>query len=249
VRTPKEIDIRSVNYNPDKSEEESTKSLACIGINQGKYWVYCPEDAPQSLNERIWVVIRFYLNSSTGESGYKLDIGDTLKIGRCQFLVKELVIDMMKAAKEAIVANTNVKVQQEQVQVQAQEQPKATDKAPEITNLEVKPNEQLKCRICLSEDNSTENPLIQSPCACMGTVKWFHIECITQWLKSQITERNTDYTTSYSWDKFKCELCKAQYPGICNTLNPKIILPCQTGQNKRFSASPDHSPIICCSKV
>ena len=36
------------------------------------------------------------------------------------------------------------------------------------------------CRICLSEDNETSNPLI-NPCTCSGTMKYIHLFCLKQW--------------------------------------------------------------------
>ena len=39
------------------------------------------------------------------------------------------------------------------------------------------------CRICLSEDQEKENPMI-SPCKCDGTMKYIHYLCLKEWLQS-----------------------------------------------------------------
>ena len=82
-------------------------------------------------------------------------------------------------------------------------------------NTESKVNE-IKCRICLDEENTEKNPLISSPCNCSGSVKYMHISCLQQWIKSQITEKKTDSVSSYIWKEFRCDVCKANYPGKGN---------------------------------
>ena len=38
------------------------------------------------------------------------------------------------------------------------------------------------CRICLGdEEDSIKNPLI-SPCKCLGSLKYIHIDCLKKWL-------------------------------------------------------------------
>lgn len=69
----------------------------------------------------------------------------------------------------------------------------------------------LPCRICLSESNETENPLI-APCKCDGTMKFIHIRCLQQCLRSKIASRYSDFTVSFSWKKLCCDLCKKAYP-------------------------------------
>lgn len=69
----------------------------------------------------------------------------------------------------------------------------------------------LPCRICLSEMNEQENPLI-SPCICAGTMKYIHIKCLQQFLRSKLANRSTDSTISFAWKKLGCDLCKKPYP-------------------------------------
>ena len=44
------------------------------------------------------------------------------------------------------------------------------------------------CRICLDEEDTSifgkENPFI-TPCACHGSMKFIHVNCIREWLDSK----------------------------------------------------------------
>ena len=67
------------------------------------------------------------------------------------------------------------------------------------------------CRICYSEEDLNENPLI-SPCKCSGSMKYIHYNCLKNWLKSKIEFDNTDLIITYSINKIQCELCKETFP-------------------------------------
>ena len=69
----------------------------------------------------------------------------------------------------------------------------------------------INCRICLYSDNKAENPLV-SPCGCTGSVKYVHIDCLKQWIKSKGVSRTTGVSTEYRWKKIYCELCNRDLP-------------------------------------
>lgn len=76
----------------------------------------------------------------------------------------------------------------------------------------------LTCRICLSEEEENvyynsnfKNPLI-TPCECIGSVKYVHLECLQTWLQSKVNvKENGEHTTQILWKNLDCELCKTQY--------------------------------------
>ena len=41
-------------------------------------------------------------------------------------------------------------------------------------------NESNSCRICLGDENTDEDPLLE-PCKCSGTMKYIHAECLKNW--------------------------------------------------------------------
>ncbi|XP_026397236.1 probable E3 ubiquitin ligase SUD1 isoform X1 [Papaver somniferum] len=65
-------------------------------------------------------------------------------------------------------------------------------------NQEIEEDEEKICRICHSPGDS-ENPL-QYPCACSGSMKFVHPECLLQWMKQRVT--------------FECEVCKHKF-SVC----------------------------------
>ena len=69
--------------------------------------------------------------------------------------------------------------------------------------------EEIMCRICLSEEEP-DNPII-SPCNCIGSVKWIHVECIREWLEGKKHKKETPFVNSYIWRGLECEICKAFY--------------------------------------
>ena len=66
------------------------------------------------------------------------------------------------------------------------------------------------CRICQSEDNTLEDPLI-SPCKCAGSIKYIHAKCMQEWYKSKLVSRCIRNTSSYSIRGLECELCKQRF--------------------------------------
>jgi len=193
----KDISIadRYVEINP------KLKILANIGILKNQYWIYSMPKV-SSAEEELWIVLRKYIDEY-GIKGYKLNEGVVIKMGRCRYTVKELVVD-----SEIIKMEKNI---------QAEEVPivNVLDKQPgimfESTLPDLDKNEERQCRVCLGDDNEMSNRLIESPCLCIGSVKFIHIDCLNQWLKSKVTKKETKAAVTYSWKQFECDVCKKLY--------------------------------------
>ena len=67
------------------------------------------------------------------------------------------------------------------------------------------------CRICYSNLNTYENPLI-CPCKCSGSLAYIHYKCLKNWLHSKIENKNNETTITYNLKNYYCELCKENYP-------------------------------------
>ena len=72
------------------------------------------------------------------------------------------------------------------------------------------------CRICLEEDETSENPFI-IPCECSGSVKFIHLKCLRDWLNSKRVKQVSSNlspgnkegnVTFYYWKDLQCEMCK-----------------------------------------
>eukprot|EP00826_Nyctotherus_ovalis_P062347 TRINITY_DN9002_c0_g2_i3.p1 TRINITY_DN9002_c0_g2~~TRINITY_DN9002_c0_g2_i3.p1 ORF type:complete len:239 (-),score=31.04 TRINITY_DN9002_c0_g2_i3:288-1004(-) len=162
--------------------------------------------------------------------------GDVVKLGRCSFLVKEVVGESKETALEA---KEELKLTQNDIDIEVNEdlneikpeeildnkvhdgilesskssEGDAENKEEESGKaLSAKSNE-IKCRICLGDDSTKENPMISSPCKCLGSIKYIHANCLQHWLKSKVSEHKNSFCYSYCWKEFECDVCKTKYPG------------------------------------
>lgn len=136
-------------------------------------------------SEPIWLVART-MKTKFGP-GFILQEGQILKLGRVCFKVS-----MLRTATE-------------------EEESDNTQDSEEFDICIPNEREAGICRICLSNDSDSTNPLI-SPCKCAGSMKFIHLMCLRQWLNSRMISRNTENCVSFSWKSIDCEICKAIIP-------------------------------------
>ena len=68
------------------------------------------------------------------------------------------------------------------------------------------------CRICLSDDyDDNNNPLI-NPCKCSGTMKYLHLECLRQLVKSKVQTTVNERVTVLTFKTLECDICKSPFP-------------------------------------
>ena len=77
--------------------------------------------------------------------------------------------------------------------------------------MQIEAKDQVSCRICLSDETDSENPMV-SLCYCTGTMGIMHVACLQQWLSSKITHSTQGSVNIYSWKSLGCEICKFRYP-------------------------------------
>ena len=182
-----------------EKDNEKKKYLVTLDDKEGKLILYkrILKDLPinneslESLQEQIWYVI----NQKTYKSQkyrsnyiYELKKNDIIKLGRIKFIIK----DMNIVGKEILKSNETFI-------------PFEINKLSRII-------EEENCRICYSNDNSSENNPMISICKCKGSMN-LHLECLKLWLKSklEIKEINNKPGVSYIINKFNCELCHEPY--------------------------------------
>jgi hypothetical protein len=153
----------------------------------------------------IWISIR----SLSEQNGFKLTTNDYIKVGRRQFRVKQMSVDP-HASEPFDIADKK----------SHQEVSSSFICSPSASR-----SQAASCRICLSDETSAEDPLI-CPCKCAGTMKYIHLLCLRQWLKSSMKTRQTGSSVSYFWKTLKCELCKEKLPSSVNVKDRYIELIC-----------------------
>lgn len=72
---------------------------------------------------------------------------------------------------------------------------------------------EVACRICYSEYEDDENPLL-SLCKCAGTLKYIHLMCLRNWLGAKMTYKDNEVGVTYLLTTLECELCKTPLPNM-----------------------------------
>ena len=137
---------------------------------------------------------------------YKIKEGDIIKFGRIKLRIKKIVFNNINnndgdnnIENKSAIENKDKNNRQKDVKENFSE--KISQKKQKI------------CRICYSEEEDKNNPLIQ-PCSCTGSLKYIHLSCLRQWLntKSFIKVDSNSYCVSYLTKQAECELCKHIFP-------------------------------------
>lgn len=73
-----------------------------------------------------------------------------------------------------------------------------------------------KCRICFCEGSFDGNDPLISPCKCIGSLKYIHLNCFRKWLTSKVTTKSssTNNIYCYTFKSLECEICKSIIPEI-----------------------------------
>lgn len=175
-----------------------------------------------SCNEKAYVAIKHTFdrnmknNYPRGYSGLKLKEGDVLKFGKVSLICKE--INLISSGESNFS-----KMKEKTIGDNFPDENDCNNPDLNIhgssskSKLILSQNKQLKisksclCRFCLCEDNEDDNPLI-APCHCAGTMKYIHIDCLKNWLKSKISIKTSNNFISYSFKQLECELCLTPVP-------------------------------------
>ena len=74
-------------------------------------------------------------------------------------------------------------------------------------------NEENICKICYSDSNENDNPLVHL-CSCSGGIRFAHYFCIKKWMETKLIIKENEKKTvkSYNIKSFNCEICKTPYP-------------------------------------
>ena len=135
---------------------------------------------------------------------YKLNEGDIIKIGRINLRIRKININ--QNSYTTLSSNNS----------QISEEKKSQNEILKLNNLKNN-NKKKLCRICYTNQDTLENPLIQ-PCNCSGTMKYIHIECLRMWLttSSCIIVENDSNCIVYKIKHVECELCQCKLPDYVN---------------------------------
>lgn len=159
--------------------------LVTVAVHAGERYIVQESKG----GSRLWIVVK----SLKGRiPGAELSQGDVIRLGKLAMTVKR-TSDSIESSPILPKKHTFGK--------------QDTSENLETHSL----NEPGQCRICLGETFTPENPFI-APCACDGSMKFIHLQCLREWLKSKMTIRESGAVITYSWQSLACELCKSALP-------------------------------------
>ncbi|EGR29443.1 hypothetical protein IMG5_155500 [Ichthyophthirius multifiliis] len=174
--------------------------LAAIDINQNSqraltFELNPTKDSLRTLNSQNqlepYLIVRSLKNHQNVQKGYTLQAGDIVKFGRIEYQIMQIKNNQNQIFK--VDTQQFMHIQQND-------------------NLQNSNAEHAKiCKICLSDDQSEENFLI-NPCNCKGSCEFVHFECLKGWINSKLKVRKLDNVQIISWKKSDCEICKTQLP-------------------------------------
>lgn len=132
---------------------------------------------PENSSE-MWSVIDCNKGKIAGSKGYKLNISDTVKLGRVKYTVKDISLTKTEFS---------------------------SPNESQLCHVSSSEDSQL-CRICLVEEEPND-PLI-SPCNCGGTMKFIHLSCFKKWIESRTTKKIAEPSVSYFVKSLTCEISR-----------------------------------------
>ena len=173
---------------------------------------HCKLDDTENLygQNSAWFILKKE-KISPRSNKYNLKEGDIIKIGKISFLVRSIKFtkdenNRPHSSKISIDVN---KKNKKYLPLKSRFSENSTYKKSKSLDEKEKNK---TCRICYSEEENIENPLIQ-PCNCSGSLKYIHLNCLKHWLKNSVynlVQSNENYCV-YNYKQPHCELCKTKF--------------------------------------
>jgi len=193
------------NSTPSECSRSEGEKLIQVEWRHGKAWLNRPRwgSVDDRRIQRCWQLIRN--GDATGNAGHRLAENDIIKFGRSQFRVRQLCVKAEAATQPAIQFDGACGV----CKVDPTEFDELADE---------------RCRICLTEGSSAEDPLL-APCQCKGSIQYVHLGCLKHWVRDRLGLSNGDaaFVVGGNSNSMTCELCKTTYQSSVQM--GKTILP------------------------
>ncbi len=160
--------------------------------------------------ESPWMVVKGF-KSLDQKPGYKLSVGDVIKLGRIKLKISNIKLD---SALEESLENNTKHFATKLADHNDKSKEEGLREAVNESLLAGKKRKTQICRICYCDEKEMDSPLIQ-PCSCSGTMKYIHLICLQKWLKSKVVTKTSSSENSiiYTLKQIECELCKTLLPG------------------------------------
>lgn len=194
-------------------KNEKTDVILTVNADEDDFLFKFDNSFNENCEDKPWIILGH--TQFRDKLGYKLREGDYIKLGKVIFKIKEMKVDdeqiinvkskMQKSLKKDKTVGDLNRLMTEPIYQNHDTQTAKICKNPKYLP---------KCRICLTEDNEIDNPMITLPCSCRGSLRFLHIECLQRWLKSKLSSKIFNFLIVHSFKALECDICKQEIPGI-----------------------------------
>ena len=191
-----EIVLQNRELNKDNYKNNP---LATVSYGNKNFWVYNDNKEP------IGIIVK-NLTMSKYEPGMELAVNDIFKLGLCKFKVKEINLEKQLNSLSPKPDCKNIEKPKQLLFEHGYTETSILN--PEQSQGSLNTSFEVVCRICLSGITTADNPLMESPCKCIGSIKFMHVDCFKMWLKSKVIKKTTKNIQTYYWKTPKCDVCK-----------------------------------------
>jgi hypothetical protein len=197
----RELELQSRDLNNVNSAGDP---LATVCFSRGHFWVYNVSKEP------MWITLK-NPTGSRNEPGMKLKKNDVFRFGNCKFIVREIKLE-------------------DQIEEKIHNKPKKVhiEHRPTLASIDNEDNSFTNsigpsCRICFGSESTEDNPLMESPCKCIGSVRLVHKNCLLRWLRTKVKKRVTMIAQTFYWKRPRCDVCQEYYPDRIKCPNNTFI--------------------------
>ena len=201
--------ILNIQYQPNKD---------CFKIeNPVKSFMQTTEENINNLSNKIWYVLKSEDTTSPNlqtitniNDDYNLCKNDIIKLGRVKYALNHIHIPDKNHIIDIESSNDPLSYNVSSINMNSLP---VFNFIYTVKNEISNNNDEILCKICYSNDNDINNPLIHL-CSCSGGIRFSHYFCIKKWMETKLNIKENDKKTvkSYNIKSFNCEICKTPYP-------------------------------------
>ena len=221
----KKHEIQTIGINKELDNEQELL-LKVKYLNNDIYSIENPitfnmqptEENIINLSNKIWYVLKSEnLNNSTNiqtitniNDDYNLCKNDIIKLGRVKYALNHIHIPDKNHIIDIESSNDPLSYNVSSINMNSLP---VFNFIYTVKNEISNNNDEILCKICYSNDNDINNPLIHL-CSCSGGIRFSHYFCIKKWMETKLNIKENDKKTvkSYNIKSFNCEICKTPYP-------------------------------------
>jgi len=201
IRNGRKLELQGRDLNSANSAGDPLVTVCYLNKD---FWIY------NVSKELMWITIK-NPTKSKNEPGVKLKENDVFRLGNCKFIVREIKLD-------------------NQIEEEIPNKPRTVliERGPTLASIGNEDNSFNDsngplCRICFRGELTEDNPLMNSPCKCIGSTKSLHKDCLVRWLRTKMKKKTTGKAQTYSWKRPTCDVCKEYYPDHIKCPNNTFI--------------------------